>query len=180
MELVDASGAIQAAVSIGAAATATTSASSTTPPTAKKFVQICDRPMPRNQLIFAPPSYTGANTIYAIDMQREIGNYSDIGNIVLGAQGGYWVTVSKSRASTAGMADVHLLHFATGAPDKDLIISTDATLNNRSNHLATSRISARLLAAWETASAANDFTAFTRRQAVLRSDGAAQPHGRPC
>jgi hypothetical protein len=127
--------------------------------TAKKFVQICETDA-SNQLIFAPPSYLGQMPIYAIDMQREIGNYSDIGNIVVGAQGGYWVTVSKSRASAAGMADVHLLHFSTGAPDKDIVVSNDATLNNRSNHLARYG-SSRLVAAWENASAANDFTPFT-------------------
>jgi len=73
--------------------------------TAKKFVQICETDA-SNQLLIAPPSYTGAKAIYAIDMQRELGNYSNIGNLVTGTQGGYWVTVSKSRASAAGMADV--------------------------------------------------------------------------
>jgi hypothetical protein len=127
--------------------------------TAKKFVEICETDA-SNVLMFAPPSYTGAKTIYAIDMQREINNYSDIGNIVVGTQGGYWTTLSKSRASAAGMADVHLVHFSTGAPDKDLIISNDTTLNCRSNHLAKYG-SSRLVAAWETASAANDFSAYT-------------------
>jgi hypothetical protein len=127
--------------------------------TAKKFVEICETDA-SNVLMFAPPSYAGSKTIYAIDMQREINNYSDIGNLVVGMQGGYWTTVSKTRASAAGMADVHLLHFSTGAPDKDLIISNDTTLNCRSNHLAKYG-SSHLLAAWETASAANDFNART-------------------
>jgi hypothetical protein len=126
---------------------------------AKKFVPICETDA-SNQLLIAPPAYTGSKAIYTIDMQREIGNYSDIGNVVVGTQGGYWITVSKSRASAAGMADVHLLHFTTGAPDKDLIISNDSMLNCRSNHLAKYG-SSRLLAAWETASAANDFSSFT-------------------
>ncbi|MFI5307869.1 MAG: hypothetical protein ACHQ53_10975 [Polyangiales bacterium] len=127
--------------------------------TAKQFVEICETDA-SNQLMFAPPAFTGGKVIYAIDMQREIENYSDIGNLVVGAQGGYWTTVSKTRAGAAGMADVHLLHFTTGAPDKDVIISNDAMLNCRSNHLAKYG-SSRLLAAWETASAANDFSAFT-------------------
>jgi hypothetical protein len=45
----------------------------------------------------------------------------------------------------------------TGAPDKDIIVSNDATLNCRSNHLGKYG-SSRLVAAWETASAANDFS----------------------
>jgi hypothetical protein len=127
--------------------------------TAKKFVEICETDA-SNQLLIAPPSYMASNAIYAIDMEREIGNYSNIGNVVAAGQGGYWVTVSKSRASAAGMADVHLLHFSTGAPDKDLIISNEAMLNCRSNHLAKYG-SSRLVAAWETASAANDFSTQT-------------------
>jgi hypothetical protein len=128
-------------------------------PTAKKFVQICETDA-NNQLLFAPPAYTGSMPIYAIDMQRDIGNYSNIGNIVVGSQGGYWLTVSKSRDASSGMADVHLLHFTTGAPDKDTVISNDMMLNCRSNHLAKYG-SSRLLAAWETASAANDFSVRT-------------------
>jgi hypothetical protein len=127
--------------------------------TAHQFVQICETDA-SNQLLHAPPAYTGSKPIYAIDMEREIGNYSNIGNVVVGTQGGYWVTVSKSRDNAAGMADVHLLHFTTGAQDHDRIISNDAMLNNRSNHLAKYGNS-RLLAAWETASAANDFTTRT-------------------
>jgi hypothetical protein len=149
-------------------------------PTAKKFVEICETDA-SNQLIFAPPSFSGSKTIYAIDMQREIGNYSDIGNLVMGTQGGYWVTVSKSRASAAGMADVHLLHFTTGAPDKDLIVSSDATLNNRSNHLAKYG-SSRLVAAWESASAPNDFTTLTAgRKFYVQTHSAASgdPEGGP-
>ena len=84
-------------------------------------MQICETDA-ANQLLVAPPAFTGSKATYAIDMQREIGNYSDIGNVVVGTQGGYWVTVSKSRASAAGMADVHLLHFTTGASDKDLAL----------------------------------------------------------
>lgn len=125
-------------------------------PTAKKFVQICETDRD-NTLSFAPPSYMGSTKIYDIDMQREIGNYSNIGNIVTGSEGGYWVTASKSRASAAGMADVHLLHFTTGAPDKDIVISNSTTLNCRSNHLGKYG-SSRLVAAWETASTANDFS----------------------
>jgi hypothetical protein len=115
-------------------------------------------------------------------MQREIGNYSNIGNIVAGAQGGYWTTVSKSRAAAAGMADVHLLHFTTGMPDKDLIISNDSMLNCRSNHLARYG-SSRLVAAWETASSANDFTTrtagkkfYVQTQSALTGEPEGGPH----
>jgi hypothetical protein len=59
-------------------------------------------------------------------------------------------STAKKFVNAAGMADVHLLHFATGAVDKDLIISNDPMLNARSNHLAKYGTS-RLLAAWETA-----------------------------
>jgi hypothetical protein len=141
-------------------------------PAAKKFVQVCETDS-GNQLLFAPPSYTGMKAIYAIDMERDKGNYSNIGNLVVGSQGGYWLTVSKSRMNAAGMADVHLLHFTTGAPDKDLIISNDAMLNCRSNHLAKYG-SSRLVAAWETASSPNDFGAFTQsRKFYVQTQNAA-------
>jgi hypothetical protein len=149
-------------------------------PMAKKFVQICETDA-SNQLLFAPPTYGAAKAIYAIDMQREIGNYSNISNVVVGSQGGYWVTVSKSRTDAAGMADVHLLHWTTGAPDKDLIISNDAMLNNRSNHLAKYG-SSRLLASWENASTANDFSPRTAgRKFYVQTHNAAtgDPEGGP-
>jgi hypothetical protein len=159
MRVVDASGAIQMGGGFDWGCSHSYYERITYDPAAKKFVQICETDA-SNQLLFAPPSYTGSKAIYAIDMQREIGNYSNTSNLIPAAQGGYWVAVSKSRASAAGMADVHLLHFTTGAPDKDLIISNDTTLNCRSNHLAKYGNS-RLVAAWETASAANDFTSLT-------------------
>jgi hypothetical protein len=148
--------------------------------TAKKFVPICETDA-NNQLLIAPPSYSGGKPIYAIDMQREIGNYSNIGNLVSGTQGGYWVSVSKTRPNTSGLADVHLLHFTAGAPDQDLVISNDAMQNNRSNHLAKYG-SARLLAAWETASAPNDFNPRTPgRKFYLQTHSAATgaPEGGP-
>jgi hypothetical protein len=149
-------------------------------PMAKKFVQICETDA-SNQLLFAPPAYGAAKAIYAIDMQRELGNYSNISSPVVSTQGGYWVTVSKSRANAAGMADVHLLHTTTAAPDKDLIISNDPMLNARSNHLAKYG-SSRLLAAWETASAPNDFSVRTAgRKFYLQTHSAAtgEPEGGP-
>jgi hypothetical protein len=58
--------------------------------------------------LIAPPAYTGSKSIYTIDMQREIGNYSNIGNVVVRTQGGYWATVSKSRANAVGSASTKI------------------------------------------------------------------------
>ncbi|MBN1655313.1 MAG: hypothetical protein JXA30_16220 [Deltaproteobacteria bacterium] len=125
-------------------------------PAANKFVPICETDRD-NTLSFAPRG----PAIFAIDMQRSYpANYSNLGNIVLGTNGGYWVALSKSRDATAGMADVHLLHFTTGTPDKDIIISNDPTLNCRAAHLGKYG-SSRLVAAWETSASANDYTAWT-------------------
>lgn len=123
---------------------------------ANRFVPVCETDRD-NTLSFAPMG----PSIYAIDMQRSMpANYSNLGNIVLGSNGGYWVALSKSRANAAGMADVHLLHFTVGNPDKDVIISNDSTLNCRAAHLGNYG-SSRLIAAWETSASPNDYTAWT-------------------
>ena len=58
-------------------------------------------------------------TIYPVDLA-----YSNLGNLVTAAGGGYWLTASNIRsgqpAGANGLADVRLLHFTDGAADKDL------------------------------------------------------------
>jgi hypothetical protein len=118
-------------------------------PTAKKFVTVCKTDN-NNRIAFAP----SITTIYPVDL-----SYSNLGNVVLGAGGGYWLTTSNIRsgqtANANGLADVHLLHFSTGAPDKDIVLASDNGLNDRAPHLA-SYGSDRLLAAWETSSKMGD------------------------
>ncbi len=122
--------------------------------TAGKFVTICKNDAPTGgksgRLAFAPATAT----IYPLDL-----NYSNVGNIVLAQGGGYWTVSSDIRggqpAGKDGLADVHLLHFTSGAPDKDIILASDADLNDRAPHLA-SYGSKYLLAAWETSPAKGD------------------------
>jgi hypothetical protein len=56
-----------------------------------------------------------------------------------------------------GLADVHLLHFTTGAPDQDITLASDAGLNDRAPHL-TQYGASHLLAAWDTSTATGDLT----------------------
>lgn len=120
-------------------------------PAASSFVTVCKTD--NNDRIAFAPRYT---TIYPVDLA-----YSNLGNIVLGSSGGYWLTTSNIRsgqlAGTDGLADVHLLHFSTGAPDKDIVIASDAGSNDRAPHLAAYGKD-RLLAAWEVSSSAGDLT----------------------
>jgi hypothetical protein len=126
-------------------------------PTAKKFITVCKNDAPTGgksgRLAFAPAT----STIYPLDLY-----YSNMGNITLGGGGGYWLTTSDIRAGQTpnmdGLADVHLLHFSTGAPDKDLMLASDAGLNDRAPHL-TPYGASHLLAAWDTSTAAGDLTA---------------------
>jgi hypothetical protein len=126
-------------------------------PTAKKFVTVCKNDAPTGgksgRLAFAP----NTTTIEPLDLY-----YSNVGNITLATGGGYWVTTSDIRAGQTanmdGLADVHLIHFSSGAPDKDLTLASDAGLNDRAPHLAQYGAS-HLLAAWDTSTAAGDLTA---------------------
>jgi hypothetical protein len=118
-------------------------------PATSKFVTVCKTDN-NNRIAFAP-NYT---TIYPVDLY-----YSDLGNVVLAQGGGYWLTTSNIRAgqtpNTNGLADVHLLHFTTGAADKDIVLASDAGLNDRAPHLAAYG-STKLLAVWETSTATGD------------------------
>jgi hypothetical protein len=111
-------------------------------------------------------------------------SYSNLGNLVAGA-GGYWLTLSDIRsgqtANSDGDADVHLIHFtasggagfggrgASATVDKDIVLASDSGLNDRAPHLAAYGNN-RLLAAWETSSAAGDLTSFdTSRKLYVQS-----------
>jgi hypothetical protein len=125
-------------------------------PTAKKFVTVCKNDAPTGgksgRLAFAP----NTTTIEPLDLY-----YSNVGNITLATGGGYWLTTSDIRAGQTanmdGLADVHLVHFTSGAPDKDLTLASDAGLNDRAPHLAQYGAN-HLLAAWDTSTAAGDLT----------------------
>ena len=125
-------------------------------PGANKFVTVCKNDAPTGgksgRLAFAPAT----STIYPLDLW-----YSNVGNITLGGNGGYWLTSSDIRAgqtaNSDGLADVHLLHFTSGAPDKDIVLASDAGLNDRAPHL-TRYGASHLLAAWDTSTAKGDLT----------------------
>jgi hypothetical protein len=140
-------------------------------PTTSKFVTVCKTDN-NNRIAFAP----NITTIYPVDLY-----YSNPGNLVLATGGGYWLTTSNIRpgqpANANGLADVHLLHFTTGAQDTNIILASDAGLNDRAAHLAAYG-SNHLLAAWETSSktgdlAPNDASRKLYVQALDRATGAA-------
>lgn len=136
-------------------------------PAAMKFVTVCKTDN-NNRIAFAP----NITTIYPVDLF-----YSNLGNIALAAGGGYWLTASNIRAgqpaNADGLADVHLLHFSTGTADKDIILASDAGLNDRAPHLA-SYGKGQLLAAWETSPAKGDlaFNDGSRKMVVQALDAA--------
>jgi len=141
-------------------------------PTGKKFVPICKTD--NNNRIAIAPNYT---TILPVDLY-----YANLGNVVLGSAGGFWTITSNIRAgqpaNANGMADVHLLHFTTGAADKDIVIAGDTAVNNRAPHLAPYGPT-RLLAAWETSTALGDLSPSDKNrklyvQALDAATGAAQ------
>jgi hypothetical protein len=111
--------------------------------TAQKFVSVCKTDN-QNRIAIAP-DYT---TIRPVDLA-----YANLGNLVQGSGGGYWLTTSDARsgqpAGADGLAALHLLHFTSGAADRDLVIETDATQNARAPHLSAYG-AAHMLAAWET------------------------------
>lgn len=118
-------------------------------PAAAKFVAVCKTDND-NRIAFAPE----ITTIYPVDLA-----YSNLGDVVLAPGGGYWLTTSEIRAgepaNAAGLADVHLLHFSSGTADQDILLASDAGLNDRAPHLAAYGAS-HLIAAWETSTAAGD------------------------
>jgi hypothetical protein len=124
-------------------------------PAASKFVTICKNDTPTNgksgQIAYSP-SYPYV-TMSAVDLW-----YDNVGNVILGATGGYWLTASDIRSgqtpNSDGLADVHLFHFTTGAPDVNTIIAGTAGSNDRAPHLA--KYGGNMLAVWEESTAAGD------------------------
>ena len=135
-------------------------------PTAKKFVTVCKTDN-NNRIAFAP----SITTIYPVDL-----SYANLGNIALAKGGGYWLTTSNIRAgqpaNSNGLADVHLLHFSSGAADKDIVLASDSALNDRAPHLAEYG-AGRLLAAWETSTATGDLAGSGNRKLVVQTLDAA-------
>jgi hypothetical protein len=128
-------------------------------PRSSQFVTVCKNDAATGgksgRLAFAPK----ISTIYPLDLY-----YSNVGNITLSSAGGYFLTTSDIRpgqtADSDGLADVHLLHFQNGAPDQDLILASDAGLNDRAPHL-TQYGAGHLLAAWDTSASKGDLTQKT-------------------
>ncbi len=117
------------------------------------FIMVCKNDAPTGgksgRIAFAP----NMTTIYAIDLY-----YDAMGDIVTGANGGYWLTASDIRAgqtaNTDGLADTLLLHFTTGAPDQNITLASVAGNNDRAPHLA--KYGSNMLAAWEQSTAVGD------------------------
>ncbi len=94
-----------------------------------KFVMVCKNDAATGsqsgRIAFAP----NATTIEPIDLY-----YDNMGDILTGGSGGYWLTASDIRsgqtANTDGLADTLLFHFTTGAPDQTI------TLSNQQNSRA--------------------------------------------
>ncbi len=127
-------------------------------PATQKFVDVCKNDAPTGgksgRLAFAP----NTTTIYPVDL-----NYSDLGNVMLAAGGGYWIISSDIRTGQTpnanGLADVHLLQVASTSaptPGQDITLVSDAE-NDRAPHLAAYG-SGMMLAAWEESTATGDFS----------------------
>jgi hypothetical protein len=141
---------------------------------ARKFVAICKT---GNRIAIAPPGSGTSMTVYPLDPF-----YGNLGNLVVSPAGGYWLTASNLQtgqpAGANGLADVHLLHFSTGMADRDLLLTSDVSLNERAPHLAPFGAT-RLLATWETSSTTGDLSPSDRNrkfflQAVNATTGAAE------
>jgi len=141
-------------------------------PATNRFVTVCKTD--NNNRIAFSPDYT---TIAPVDLA-----YDNLGNLVLGKNGGYFLTASDIRAGQPagadGLADVHLLHFTTGAPDSDVVIASDANSNDRAPHLA-GYGSDRMIAAWETSTQTGDLSSrddgrTLRAQTRSRATGEAE------
>lgn len=125
-------------------------------PTLQKFATVCKNDLPTGgksgRLAIAPNV-----TVLPVDLA-----YANVGDIVPAVGGGYWLTTSDIRtgqpAGRDGLADVHLLHFTRGAPDKNLRLTSDPSLNHRAPHLAQYG-QTHLLAAWESAPTRGDLRA---------------------
>jgi hypothetical protein len=128
-------------------------------PAARKFVAVCKT---GERISLAPPGSGTSTTVSSLDPF-----YGNLGNLVLAVGGGYWLTASNLQAGqparAPGLADVHLLHFTTGLADRDFLIASQATLNERAPHLAPFGTT-RLLAAWETSTSGGDLGANDRNR----------------
>jgi hypothetical protein len=129
---------------------------------ARKFIAVCKT---GSRIAIAPPGSGTSMTVYPLDPY-----YGNLGNLVVSPGGGYWLTASNLQtgqpAGAAGLADVHLLHFSTGMADRDLLLASDRTLNERAPHLAPFGAT-RLLATWETSTATGDLSASDRNRRFL-------------
>jgi hypothetical protein len=129
-------------------------------PAARKFVAICKT---GNRIAIAPPGSGMSTTVFSpLDPY-----YGNLGNLVVSPAGGYWLTASNAQtgqpANANGLADVRLLHFSTGTADRDLLLASDATLNERAPHLAPFGAT-RLLATWETSTTPGELAASDRNR----------------
>jgi hypothetical protein len=139
---------------------------------AKKFVTVCKTDN-NNRIAFAP----NIVTILPVDLA-----YADLGNVVTAPAGGYWLTVSNAQsgqpAGMRGLADVLLIHFSTGMPDKTVNLAADPARNERAPHIAAYG-PGRLLTAWESSTTPGDLTRADRNrkfdlQVVDATTGAAE------
>lgn len=141
-------------------------------PRSSRFVTVCKTDN-ANRIAFSP-TYA---TIKNVDLA-----YSNFGDFVVDpTAGGYWGIVSDARSGQPGgangLAEVHLLHFAAGVADTDLVVTTGAGQNERAPHIA--RLGGdKLLVAWEESTAPGELAAGdpARRlwiQARRASDGTA-------
>jgi len=130
-------------------------------PTAGKFVTVCKTDN-NNRIAFAPD----IKTIRPVDLA-----YSNLGNLVTAVGGGYWLTASDLQsgqpAMSDGLADVHLLHFSTGQADKDLLLASESSANERAPHLAAYGDSL-LLAGWETSTQSGELGTRAPRTLMLQ------------
>jgi hypothetical protein len=125
-----------------------------------KFVTVCKNDLPdgtqSGRVAFAP-NFT-SNAIDPVDLY-----YSDLGSVLKAGGSGYWVITSDVRpgqtANSDGLADIHLLHTpsTTAAADQNLIVASDANLNDRAPHLAAFGTN-QMLAAWETSTKTGDLS----------------------
>jgi hypothetical protein len=144
---------------------------------ANKLVTVCQNDAPTSgqsgRLAYAPQTAT----LYPVDLW-----YSNVSELTLASDRGYWTMTSNARsgqpANKDGLADVHLLRFSSAAPTADVVVASDADLNDRAPHLAAYG-SDRMIAAWETSSkvgqlSQNDQNRKLYLQTRGRSNGAAE------
>jgi hypothetical protein len=123
-------------------------------PAAKKYVTICKNDAPTDGLSGKIAYAPSISKILAVDL-----NYSNVGNIALAGDGGYWtissLTQSGQTPATDGLADVCLIHFKTSTADKQVTLTNSTTYNERAPHLVNYG-KTNLLAAWEQSTTKGD------------------------